>query len=413
MTSLERYDAVQDMEPLLPSAHILDGVLEKAHDLRTEATRLTGAFLHDVSHELAVLLRSMNSYYSNKIEGEHTRPIEIQRALARDFSGDADKAKLQRLALAHIQTERWLYENPKSTTDLYTIGSVQDIHAHLFGQLPTEDRFIERNDTNNHALDRVEVQPGQLRNRDVAVRRHVAPTWQSLQAMLARWCQVYGGVRRGEMQIVAAAASHHRLTWIHPFFDGNGRTARLHTLAVLQSAALTGGLWSPLRGLARSAAAYGEQLANADMPRMGDLDGRGQLSERMLVAWIDYFLDVCLDQVRFMRQMLDIGAMESRMGALLAHEEHVSKRGIRMEALRPLHYLFSTRSELPRGEFARMTGLGERTAVTLIGKLLGAGLLVSDSPRGSVRVGIPMESLRFLFPNLWPEAEADVLAGLA
>jgi Fic family protein len=409
MTPFRRFDDAQDMEPLLPADHVLNEALEKAHDLRTEATRLTGAFPSDVSRELAALLRSMNSYYSNKIEGEHTRPVEIQRALADDFSGDADKARLQRLALAHIETERWLYESPKSTAALYTTGAVQDIHAHLFGQLAAEDRRVERNAPDDQPQSHIEVQAGQLRDRDVAVHRHVAPIWPSLPAMLARWCDVYSGVRRGEMQIVAAAAAHHRLTWIHPFFDGNGRAARLHTLAVLQSMELTAGLWSPLRGLARNAAAYGEHLANADMPRMGDLDGRGQRSERMLVAWIDYFLDICLDQVRFMRRMLDIGAMESRMGALLAHEEHIVKRGIRVEALRPLHYLFSTRSGLPRGEFARMTGLGERTAVTLIGKLLGAGLLVADSPRGPVRMGIPLDALRFLFPNLWPEAEADVV----
>ena len=143
------------------------------------------------------------------------------------------------------------------------------------------------------------------------------------------------------------------------------------------------------------------------MPRMGDMDGRGQRSEKMLVEWIDFFLDVCLDQVRFMDDMLNLPAMYDRLAALLAHEEHVGKRGLRKEALRPLHYLFATQGSLPRGEFAGMTGLGVRTATTLIGNLLSAGLLQSDSHRGHVRFGIPMDGLRFLFPNLWPEAEAD------
>ena len=176
---------------------------------------------------------------------------------------------------------------------------------------------------------------------------------------------------------------------------------------MLKSLDLTDGLWSPVRGLARGADAYSEKLANADMPRMGDLDGRGQRSERMLVEWIDHFLEVCLDQVRFMDRMLNLREMQDRLGALLAHEEKVVRRGIRMEALRPLHYLFATQGEIGRGEFASMTGLGERTATTLIGKLLDAGLLVSDTPRGQVRFGIPLHALRFLFPSLWPEAEAD------
>jgi len=47
----------------------------------------------------------MNSYYSNRIEGEHTRPSDIERALQQDFSAQADLARKQRLAVAHIRTE--------------------------------------------------------------------------------------------------------------------------------------------------------------------------------------------------------------------------------------------------------------------------------------------------------------------
>lgn len=391
----------------------MEPALEKAHDLRTEAARLSGACQAGVSRELARLLRSMNSYYSNKIEGEQTRPVEIERAMSKVFSEDREKARLQRLAVAHIETERWIHERPMETPDLYTSQALQGIHRHLFSQLADEDRIVQLLDVNGQVTAEAVVEPGQLRTSDIAVRRHIAPAWEALDVLLQRWSEVYGRVRRGEMQIVAAAAAHHRLVWIHPFFDGNGRTARLHSLAVLQSLDLTGGLWSPLRGLARSGSAYAEKLSNADMVRMGGLDGRGQRSQRMLIEWIDFFLDVCVDQVRFMTRMLNLQQMENRLGALLAHEEKVVRRGIRMEALRPLHYLFATQGEIGRGEFAGMTGLGERTATTLIGKLIDAGLLVSDSPRGQVRFGIPLDALRFLFPALWPEAEADAASSEA
>jgi Fic family protein len=401
------FDDPIHLEPLLPRDVVADGVLGKAHDLRTEAARLAGACQGGVSRELAALLRSMNSYYSNKIEGEYTRPVDIARALASDFSRDEDQARLQRLALSHIRTEIWIQDMPWATTELYSVQALTEIHAHLFGQLQAHDRIVRMHDKEGAVVEEIEAQPGQLRTRPVAVKHHIAPDGRALDAMLVRWSDVYRSARRGEMQIVAAAAAHHRLTWIHPFLDGNGRTARLHTLAVLQSLGLTTGLWSPLRGLARSGERYSKMLANADMPRMGDMDGRGQRSEKMLLEWIDFFLDTCLDQVRFMGEMLNLQAMQKRLAALLAHEQHVGRRGLRMEALRPLHYLFATQGELPRGDFASMTGLGERTATTLIGHLLAAGLLRSDTPRGHVRFGIPMDGLRFLFPNLWPEAEAD------
>jgi Fic family protein len=78
------------------------------------------------------------------------------------------------------------------------------------------------------------------------------------------------------------------------------------------------------------------------------------------------------------------------------------------DALRPLHYLFLGGNTIERGEFKRMTGLGERTAVTVLGALLKRGLLKSDTPQGKVRFGLPLHALRFYFPALWPEAEADV-----
>ena len=47
----------------------------------------------------------MNSYYSNKNEGQHTRPADIQRALEQQIDADAQKARKQRLAVAHIDAE--------------------------------------------------------------------------------------------------------------------------------------------------------------------------------------------------------------------------------------------------------------------------------------------------------------------
>ncbi|UJB66456.1 Fic family protein [Acidovorax sp. YS12] len=378
------------LEPLLPRVPQADGLLGKARDLQMAAARLSGACQNGANAALANLLPSMNAYYSNKIEGEHASPLEIARALAGDFSPDVDRARRQQLAVAHVEAERWLQASSQSAADLYSPPVVRSIHSHILRPLAPDG----------------EPMPRALRICDVTIGRHIAPGREAPDAMLQRWAEVYGGVRRGETQIVAAAAAHHRLAWMHPFADGNGRVVRLHTWAVLQSLGLAPGLWSPLRGLARSGGRYNQRLSDADQPRQDELDGPGPLSERMLVAWIDFFLDMCLEEVRFMQHMFHRQDMLDRLKALLVHEEQVGQRGLRMEALLPLHYLFATQGAVTRGDFAAMTGLGERTATTLIRKLLEAGLLQSGSPRGLVRFGVPMDMLRFLLPNLWPEAEA-------
>jgi Fic family protein len=395
------YTQVHQFEPLLPAAASMEPLLAKAHDLSRQATTLAGT---RVPPELRTLLRSMNSYYTNRIEGQHTRPHEIEEALRRDFSKNPDLAARQRLAVAHIEAEAVLeqrYGGAEGAQALYRVQAVQDLHRELFSRLPAKDLGTPEGEA---------LVAGALRQREVSVGRHVAPTFASVPAFLQRWGDFYGGVRRGEAALLAMAASHQRLGWIHPFIDGNGRVMRLHTHLLLGALGYTGGLWSPLRGFARDTERYYALLADADVPRRGDLDGRGNLSEQALQAWIGYVLDTCLDQVGFMAGLLDLAAMKDRIEASLVYEATVLKSGVRQEALRGLHYLFLSGEEMARGEFKAMLGMSDRGATDALGALVRRGLLKSDSPQGKVRFGLPQHALRFLFPRLWPEAEADAAA---
>jgi Fic family protein len=390
------YSSPHQLEPLLPSAQRQAPLLEKAHAL----VRCAGQLAISPPSELRTLLRSMNSYYTNRIEGQHTRPLEIEQALRADFSSNPDLAARQRLALAHMEAELFIEQqcdqHAPDASWLYAENAVPMLHQELFGRLPASDLFTPEGEA---------IIAGQLRQRDVQVGQHVAPQHGSLGDFIARWGQCYRNVRRGEAQLLAAAAAHHRLGWIHPFVDGNGRVMRLHTHAVLTALGYTRGLWSPLRGFAKSTDRYYTLLSEADSPRRGDLDGRGNLSEHNLVNWIDYVLDICIDQVQFMTDMLALPGMESRIHACLLFEEQSQRSGIRREMLRPLHYLYLKQGELERGEFKVMTGLGERTAGTALSALIKRGLLKSDTPQGKVRFAWPQHALRFYLPALWPDAE--------
>lgn len=397
------YDPLSQMEPLLPAEHRMGPLLERAHDLIRKADRLSGWCPSGALQGLRSSLRAMNSYYSNKIEGQHTLPLEIEQALRNDYAQDADKARRQRMALAHMATEAQLEAQwPQwDVTQVWAVQTVHDIHQDLFARLPEPDRQIEAPGGPQT------MQPGALREREVSVGRHAAPAAAALPAFLARWSMVYSGVRRGELQLVAMAAAHQRLAWIHPFPDGNGRVLRLHSHLVLGQMGLTNGLWSPLRGFARTHEAYYAHLAAADEPRAGDLDGRGNLTEAGLIRWIDYVLGICTDQVDFMTSLLSLDGMKNRMAACLAYEENVVKEGVRTESLRALHYLFASQAELDRADFKAMLGLGERLASAQISALIKRGLVESDSPHGKLRLGVPQHALRFYFPRLWPEAEAQ------
>lgn len=388
-----RYTRPAQFEPLLP-AHKLDELYAIAHEIVKSAFGLKSALDKTTANTLAKLLRAMNSYYSNKIEGYSTHPINIESGLRKDFSSKPSIAKLQKLAVAHIEAEReiesWIQNNNDFSP--FTTEGILRIHKALYRRLPEGFRKIE---------DGRVVLPGILRDGDVEISHHVPPTAESLPEFLARYEQVYASKSSWDKELVKIACAHHRLAWIHPFFDGNGRVARLASHAALYTD-FTSGLWSVCRGLARTSREYYMQLSNADQPRHDDLDGKGHLSDKGLWNFCHYFLNVCLDQVNFMTKMLDANGMKNRIRAMLAtYFEHDPR--IKKEAELPLHYLF-TSGYLMRSEFKQMTGLGDKVAQNLLSRLLAEGLVESDTKLGPVRFGLPLKALQFYFPDLYPEA---------
>jgi Fic family protein len=389
--------------PPFPEERALGPLLETAATLIAEGHRLGGQASPPLRESLAVLLRAMNSYYTNKIEGQQTLPADIERAVRSEFDADRERARRQRLAVAHMEAERSLESAWSGVVarDLFHPDRVVAIHAGLYSRLPEIDRVTE---------DGQVVVPGEYRTRSVSAGRHVAPPADQLPDLMAAWGDTYAGLQGTERLVVGNACAHHRLTWVHPFFDGNGRAARLHSHLVLFRLGLTNGLWSPMRGLARAQEAYYARLNNADLPRRNDLDGRGALSQEELVAFAGFFLDTCLDQVRYMSGMLALHAFGDRLADLLRQldarpwQVGVEKSVVKPEAAGALHYVALT-GPMERGGFMAMTGLPARTARRVLSSLLDFGLLKAESRVGPVAFSVPLRSLRWMFPRLWPEVD--------
>lgn len=388
------YREIHQFEPLLPQRE-LDQLRERSRGV-VQASLKLGSSAHESTRvELVEIVRAMNSYYSNRIEGQGTHPRNIERALRKDFSDKPDVARLQRIAVAHIEAEKELEAQTAQGANALLSSFAIQAHKTLYGRLSKEDRTTK---------DGIVVEPGQLRSVDVDVGKHVPPAHESLPVFLKRFDEVYASKRGLDDMLIVIACAHQRFAWIHPFIDGNGRAARLQTHCALSS--ITSGLWSPNRGLARRRDDYYSRLSEADEPRRGDLDGRGNLSEEGLRLWTNFFMEVCEDQVSFMQKMLDLDNMKRRIEALITFRSTEDKT-IRPEATLPLFHLFAA-GPLTRGEFQQMTGLGERVARSLLSRLLAIGLVASDGPYASVRFSLPLDALQFLFPGLYPEAATPV-----
>jgi Fic family protein len=220
---------------------------------------------------------------------------------------------------------------------------------------------------------------------------------------LAQFEKVYGRVGKTDA-ILASAAAHHRLLWIHPFLDGNGRVTRLMSHAVLLDALDTGAVWSVARGLARNNNTCKEHLSQCDLPRRNDLDRRGNLSEEALAAFTRFFLEICIDQVTFMESLMQPDRLRTRI--LLWAEEEIRlkmlppKSGAVLEAI-----LY--RGELPRGDVADLLGQTPRHARRIVSELLKRGVLTSKGPRDPLSLAFPAAFASRWMPGLFPEHTAD------
>lgn len=392
----DRGESTQLMEPLLLAADSRHrpALNDLAIELVAASAGLRRSLPPGIAVELANLVRAMNCYYSNLIEGHDTHPVDIERALQQDYSTDQAKRNLQLEARAHVTVQKWIDEgglHRRATTR----ESLLEIHRRFCELLPDELLTIEHPATGKQ----LQVIPGALRQHDVEVGRHVPVSPGAVPRFLERFEAAYGALGRSET-ILATAAAHHRLAWIHPFLDGNGRVMRLLSHATLLETLDTGGIWSIARGLARNVEAYKAHLARCDLPRRNDLDGRGLLSEEALADFTRFFLETCLDQVRFMEELVQPEKLHTRISLWAEEEARLGtlhdKAGLLLEAI-----LY--RGALPRGEVPERLGTSERTANRVVASLATHGVLTSETPKAPLRITFPARLAARWMPGLFPE----------
>jgi Fic family protein len=401
MTPRETPQRIEPARLEEPSAAVSDAVAELS-----AASATLGKSLHPkTASNLADLVRVMNTYYSNLIEGHHTRPRDIQRALAGNFDKDEKRRHLQIEATAHVrlqaEIDRLAAEN--RMPEPASADFIRWLHREFYKDAPKDMLRIKRD---GHEFT---MEPGNWRSRpehDNAVGRHVPPSSEHVAEFMRYFEQRYRFEALGKAgRIMAIAAAHHRFNYIHPFPDGNGRVSRLMSHAMAHCAGIGAhGLWSISRGLARGISRgpegrdeYKKMMDAADTPRQGDLDGRGNLSLRALNEFVLWFLQVSLDQVKFMSELFDLDTLAKRLRTWVERNDKLKPESARLldEAL--------MRGEFERGEIARITGLPERTARRVLNDVIEERLLASETAKGAVLLRFPAEAVEILFPKLFPE----------
>jgi len=378
-----------------------EAMADLAAEIASASTSLGRALHPKTAANLAALVRVMNCYYSNLIEGHNTHPRNIERVLKGDLDEAPERRNLQLEAAAHIRVQAEIDAMAAAGTlpEPASRDFILWLHREFYRNAPEEMLRVGK-DTQAFLMT-----PGAWRTgaeQDVIVGRHIPPSSDRVPDFMDVFAERYRLAPLGKAgRILAIPAAHHRFNYIHPFADGNGRVSRLMSHAMgLQAGIGAHGLWSVSRGLARgleSRTEYKQMMDHADTPRQGDLDGRGNLSQRALGEFVVWFLKVSLDQISFMAGLFEIETLARRLRTLVERSESLKPEAAKLleEAL--------IRGEFERGDAARITGLPERTARRVLNDAVIAGLLASDTPKGPVSLRFPQDTLEALFPRLYPQ----------
>lgn len=249
-------------EPYLPA--FSEELLAQARGVVQDAQDLLRCVPRDGASEIFQLTSHMNAKYSNLLESE---------------TGE-------KFIESHQGAEVALDKLGSIRSDALCTATLQEIHRELFKNIHPQS-----------------TRPGEFRLCNVKVQKHVPPEWESVPFFLRRIEAVYWKEWKNPAQfLIVAAAAHHRLQWVHPFSDGNGRSIRLQSQLALRS--INSQFWSLSRAFWNHRDAYYQMLAMADSPRFSDLDGRGNLSHQCLVDWCRFFIEICRSEIRLVRKGL-------------------------------------------------------------------------------------------------------------
>ena len=183
-----------DFTPIIPqelNGGIDNELLIKAEYICTKSAQMVGNYNIKVIDEIKDLLRMVNSYYSNKIESEGTHPLNIEKAMRKEYSDNVKAKNLQLLSLAHIQTQNFVENySLNNSNNPYCKEFIKDIHKEFYSQEGMESFRQIKNDNNI-----IEMVPGELRDRDVKIGQHIPISYLELDSTMNKYENFYKPTR--------------------------------------------------------------------------------------------------------------------------------------------------------------------------------------------------------------------------
>lgn len=297
------------------------------------------------------------THYSTMIEGNQLNIGEIQEVLEHKehFPGrERDEAEVKGYYVALGKVEQWASEGEPITQQM-----IKTLHALVMAGGRTRVKGTDYREGQNV-----------IRNARTGDIVYLPPEAKDVEALMGSMVEWIEGNKEIPAPIVAGIA-HYQFATIHPYYDGNGRTARLLTTLILH-----------LRGYGLKGIYSLEEYYAKDLPAYYKAVGVGPShnyylgrAEADITGWVEYFLE----------------GMAYAFENVLLHMQGAEKLKAPdfAEALRDLDPrqrkvlgLFQASKIIKAKEIGEVLGLKERSSRIICHKWVEQGfLLIADSTK--------------------------------
>lgn len=418
MKGTENHEAPQPwtdpygLAPALPEPAHMDELRDLAGDLASSSRELEATLAPETAQALGENVRKINSHYSNSIEGIVSTYVEIEAGLRKEYTPISAERYKQEIGTAHVQVEKALMRDVLAQPDSNVSDPefIAQIHRAFFSKLPKDHQFTH----DRHGFTRFPVMPGEFRDEPIGingkllgqeVNMQIGPeTGKALRANMRAFGELYDqhAFRGNEAKMVAMAAAHLKLGWLHPFRDGNGRTIRLHSTFFMAACGVNrSNLWSLSRGLSEKRAEYYNSLFIGNPQPDKDNRERIRFRSENVAMFCEDFLTIAKEQVEFMRGQLRLRTVSDRIDRFAAeHLDGATFGRNKAEAGRLLRAVFNEGSIERAGLPEILPGLSERTIRNITSGLVREGLLETAHIKAPFTIGLTDKAMSGYFPDL-------------
>lgn len=329
--------------------------------MRIEAVKQTIQDLPITPAVLATLretARLFSTHYSTMIEGNRLTQVQVSKVIEQQahFPGRerdekevlgyyAALEKLEHIAVANV---------------VVTETHIQTLHALVMaGGSSKKIKPSPYRDGQNVIRD--------SRSRRIVYMPPEAKDVPSLMKAMVAWIKASDPA--GLPCPIRAGIAHYQFATIHPYYDGNGRTARLLTTLILHLGGYDlKGVYSLEEYYARNLGAYYEALTVG--PSHNYYEGRADAD---ITQWVEFFCDGMAESFDHVKKR----AQEAARAGAPDHSPLLRKLEARQ---RKTLELFRTRDTLTSRDIEGLFGLSQRTARSILSKWVEDGFLVIADP---------------------------------